>query len=785
MRKSWIGVLLTTVMVCGPCLTSYGAYEVPLTQGVETGIRQNITDGTDKDDAGDEPSGGIATASNADALFLKAAEARDYSEVDVETFQKILADHPELEELVDYDDPGTWEEAGLVEWDDSVVDGKFYIYEMNLESKNLNGSLEVSGLTDLWALHVDNNNLEAIRLNNLPWLEVVDGMYTNDNLSEFVASSVPGVSRLELHERKKLKKLELSGMPGLEILYCNYTAISELDLSGVPNLINLHCYGTEISELDLSVVPNLESLSCYRTEISELDLFRVPNLESLNCGKTKIRELDLSVVPDLKVLDCWENEISELDLSKVPNLESLNCNKTKISELDLSRVPNLKRLICSETEISELDLSGMSKLEELDCSGSKISELELSVVPDLKKLTCDNLNMSELNLSGVPGLTSLRCVGSNISKLELPDMPGNLSNITCSDNNLTKLELPAMPKLTYLYCGGNQLTELDLSGAPNLETLYCAWNNLETLNISGLEHLNDLRCGFVREDLECNRITTFTSVDGNTLTVKAENGGKAIMSTYELDKNEAVIEAYPDPGYKFKKWLPSVDSGNFVLSRVKLEKSKELTATFKKDDTPADDGNDGNDEGGGSDNGSGNNSGNNNSDDGSYNSSSPAKEDTEIYTVGVQGNWKLLDAKTHKWSFVKNDGNYIAARWGRLAYTFGGVTNTYWYYFAPDGIMADGWFQDGNGKWYYLSTKHDGWFGHALTGWYYDEPSKHWYYLDDTGAMVTGWRTIDGKSYYFHESYAAKAGDKPYGSMYAGEKTPDGYTVDRNGVWVK
>jgi hypothetical protein len=64
--------------------------------------------------------------------------------------------------------------------------------------------------------------------------------------------------------------------------------------------------------------------------------------------------------------------------------------------------------------------------------------------------------------------------------------------------------------------------------------------------------------------------------------------------------------------------------------------------------------------------------------------------------------------------------------------------------------------------------------------------------------MLTGWQNIDGKWYYFNtntpqDTYTWDANAfkwnylnnsaRPYGSMYAGEKTPDGYSVDANGIW--
>ena len=78
-----------------------------------------------------------------------------------------------------------------------------------------------------------------------------------------------------------------------------------------------------------------------------------------------------------------------------------------------------------------------------------------------------------------------------------------------------------------------------------------------------------------------------------------------------------------------------------------------------------------------------------------------------------------------------------------------------------------------NGKWWAFDET-----GYAKTGWLRDEDYGGWFYMDPEHGMQTGWVLLNGVWYYFNP-----ISDGKRGIMYAGQKTPDGYYVDKNGVW--
>ena len=174
-------------------------------------------------------------------------------------------------------------------------------------------------------------------------------------------------------------------------------------------------------------------------------------------------------------------------------------------------------------------------------------------------------------------------------------------------------------------------------------------------------------------------------------------------------------------------------------------------------------------------------------------------------SIGIgekQGQWRLLDQEKQQWEYIFKDGSKAKDGWFYLYNPYSSDENkTNWFYFRKQGIMQFGWIRSENQNWYFCHEISDGNLGTLKRGWHEDLDDKAKYYLDPvTGIMQTGWRNIDGKFYYFTPlKYATGQswfwnteigrwlfrflGYRTYGSMYQNEKTPDGYSVDVNGVW--
>lgn len=80
-----------------------------------------------------------------------------------------------------------------------------------------------------------------------------------------------------------------------------------------------------------------------------------------------------------------------------------------------------------------------------------------------------------------------------------------------------------------------------------------------------------------------------------------------------------------------------------------------------------------------------------------------------------------------------------------------------------------------NGSWYAFGAD-----GNAKSGWAFDIGAGKWYYVDINSGMKAGWVMVGGLWYYLNPGSSAQ---KPFGSMYQNETTPDGYFVGADGSW--
>ena len=261
------------------------------------------------------------------------------------------------------------------------------------------------------------------------------------------------------------------------------------------------------------------------------------------------------------------------------------------------------------------------------------------------------------------------------------------------------------------------------------------------------------------------------------------------------------VFTYSTDGVDYQSEIPGFTDAGTYLVYVKASMAnfndvvKTVTVTVKPKESSSGSNSGNNTSGGGGSNngssgsGSSNNGNSNGSNNGGSNGGSSSSDgDSSDYDDPNESSVKVTPDPSNKVTKDSQKG-YRNVEQGVITGASNQTVNDGYSHWMKD---AKGWwlrFSDGtwpmadrtgayhwekiNGKWWAFDE-----MGYAKTGWLRDENYGGWFYMDPEHGMQTGWMLLNGVWYYFNP-----ISDGKRGIMYAGQRTPDGYYVDKNGVW--
>jgi Leucine-rich repeat (LRR) protein len=174
--------------------------------------------------------------------------------------------------------------SGAVTWTDDATNKRLTI--LNVASKSLTGTLDVTGLTALKELWCQNNQLGVLTLSGLTALQELACDY--NQLTTLDASGLTALEKLTCNNNQ-LGTLNLSGITALKELYCNDNQLAALTVSGLTDLEILYCQNNLLTELTVSGLNALEDLSCSGNKLTSLDLTGLPLRISFTLAMTPTR----------------------------------------------------------------------------------------------------------------------------------------------------------------------------------------------------------------------------------------------------------------------------------------------------------------------------------------------------------------------------------------------------------------------------------------------------------------------------------------------------------------
>ncbi|WP_180994798.1 hypothetical protein [Clostridium sp. chh4-2] len=351
-------------------------------QIVINGISWKLSDDNGELDGGEEEINGsftftavlpehysIVSGGDAPEIYVQVGNAErqlfavsDYYENDLTAFRALLNAHPSLQEGLKPDDPSTWAGTtgynGIVKWDFS---GK-RIDSLDLNKKQLNGTLDISGFDYLSSLDCSNNNLtnltvDCARLNTISC--------SNNSLTDLSISGTYGLLKRLYCSSNQLTSLNMAGYNQLEYLNCSKNKLTSLTLNSA--LTELDCSENDLSTLSLNA--KMKNLYCSSNNLTVLNTSAL-NLTRLNCSDNNLSELNLTNSTSLITLDCSNNNISRLTMPNKITV-TLNSSENGTSQITRAGESNSQWIVFFKADPNE-----NYKLSYWNCSGSTLTEQE-------------------------------------------------------------------------------------------------------------------------------------------------------------------------------------------------------------------------------------------------------------------------------------------------------------------------------------------------------------------------------------------------------------------------
>lgn len=523
-----------------------------------------------------------------------------------------------------------------IEWSSDSTDKR--VIGLDIGSKGLTGSLDVSGLEKLVNLRCEYNSLTALNVSGLE--ELVSIACFDNNLGTLNITGCVTLKDLTC-QGNRLRALDVSGFVALETLICYANNLLTLNVNGCAVLAELFCQDNNIAALDISNCIALKYLDCENNSIDWLDVSGCPDLETMYCSGNPISlltlldgdELNLAVLPAEKgqvqiacnpaeklitltalgmnghVFDQWafgppmplsdegDNFVEFTlpsgaayvsayfmpgipgtyntgDVAAINRMIDNNGLRWTKAPANGSFVPIDWQGVEWSSDFMGKRIIGLSLPWQADLTGS----LNLSGMTALTSLVMTGSRITTLNVSGCAALETLECDNNEVlSTLTLTGC-ASLQSLSCNYNMLGAVNLSASPELEHLSLAGNRLATLNVSACLNLEYLNCGSNNIKALDVSGLNMLNELYC----HDNPISNLRLPGDYGMNVATAPTA-GGTVMLLAYNHASKEVELAAVPAFGKFFEWWAfsglsPEPSSTDKTVSFTLLEATA-VTAT--------------------------------------------------------------------------------------------------------------------------------------------------------------------------------------------------------------
>ena len=471
---------------------------------------------------------------------------------------------------------------------------------LSIESLGISSLIGIEDFTSLITLRAGGNSLVNIDLSGLTNLDYVT---LEDNILESLnISNNPSLGSLGANNNV-LTSIDITGCVGLTELYLNDNMLMDLDLSLFTNLSGINVSNNQLTTLNIKNGTNTSKLN-YSSAVSttgnpDLECITVDNVAFstttwANIDTTSSFSEDCAAtttVPNAIFEDYLEthnadgnivmigdptgmgNGIANDHTVKTPRIESvttLNVSSLNIDDLrGIEGFAGLQTINVDNNNITELDLSNNSLLTSMSAIGNDLRILDMkngnngnvtaffsTGNPNLSCINVDNASAGNLSSWFKDATTSFE-VGCNETSvpdvnfenyLETHDTAGNtvsigdlnsMGNGTAADGIVYTTRIENVTALSI-----NNLSIIELTGIEDftsLETLACSFNSISSIDLSNnlaLTSFVALSNDLESLDLSANSNLIFLSVANNELTsLDIANGNNGNFTGFFATQN--------------------------------------------------------------------------------------------------------------------------------------------------------------------------------------------------------------------------------------------------------
>ncbi len=426
------------------------------------------------------------------------------------------------------------------------------ITNLNLNSRSLQGDMDVSKLTSLQYLYLQYNynisSVNASGLLNLSYLYCYDNKITDLNVSgdsnlyrlecynnildSLILTSCSDLYYLQA-SNNVLKKIEITGLSNMSYLYTyNNIYLNSIDVTGCTSLSSIYVYNNSL--LLSSIIPMInlptnpyvnwnsqrnvvsalvgETIDFSEEAIinSEITTFRLNNFNTGEQIENNTSGIFLASEPgNYRISMSNSGRSIEVTLSVKANTPNYNdvAVLTKIRDENFAQGTTLNWNIEPDPylwdnvtwdentrRVTELNLSANNGIGSVVLTGA----IDVSDLMQLELFRCDGHSaVTAVDVSGLNKLRELRVSKTGISSLNLSWL-SNLERLYSSEtSSLSSLFLNGCSNLNYIKMRGSNFEELNFAGLYNLLELDLeSSSNLESINLTGCSKLQNLNLAY-------------------------------------------------------------------------------------------------------------------------------------------------------------------------------------------------------------------------------------------------------------------------------------------------